>query len=71
MSDVKKAKELRESTDEELSNFLDDKQDELFKLRFQHHTQQLENTAQLRTVRREIARAKTLLAERQTQGAES
>lgn len=34
---------------------------ELFNLRFQHATHQLENTARIRTVRRDIARIKTLI----------
>lgn len=64
MGDYVKAKDLREQTDEELANFLSDKQEELFKLRFQHYAQQLENTAKIKLVRREIARAQTLIAER-------
>ena len=72
MGDFTKAKELREQTDEELEGFLADKQEELFKLRFQHFTGQLENTAKIKLVRREVARAKTIMAERRkAQGAES
>lgn len=64
MSDVTKASDLRERTDEELEGFLSEKQHELFKLRFQHFTGQLENTAKLRIVRREVARARTIMGER-------
>lgn len=72
MSSVTNASALREQTDEELDGFLLEKQEELFKLRFQHFTGQLENTARIKWVRREVARARTILAERQRkQGAES
>lgn len=64
MGDFTKAKELREQTDEELQVFLSDKQQELFKLRFQHFTGQLENTAKMKLVRREVARVRTIMAER-------
>ncbi len=43
---------------------------ELFNLRFQHATHQLENTARLKLVRRDIARVKTIIKEKQVQGAE-
>jgi large subunit ribosomal protein L29 len=39
--------------------------EELFRLRFQFATRQLTNTARIRTVRRDIARLKTLLRERE------
>ena len=65
MGDFMKAKDLREQTAEELELFLADKQKELFKLRFQHFTGQLENTAKMKLVRREVARAKTLMGQRQ------
>ncbi len=64
MAEVSTAKELREQSDEDLHNFLNEKSEELFKLRFQHHTGQLENTARLQAVRKEIARAKTIAAQR-------
>jgi large subunit ribosomal protein L29 len=63
-SNVTKGKDLRGRTDEELSVFLRDKTEELFKLRFQHFTGQLENVARLKQVRREIARARTIIAEK-------
>lgn len=60
MSDVTKPADLRGRTDEELTQFIRDKEDELFRLRFQHYTGQLENTGRLRVVRKEIARARTI-----------
>jgi large subunit ribosomal protein L29 len=65
-SNVTKAKDLRGQTDEELSVLLREKNEELFKLRFQHFTGQLENVARLKQVRREIARVKTIMAEKRS-----
>ena len=62
MSSVTRSKDLRGRTPAELADFVREKQDELFKLRFQHHTGQLENVARLGQVRREIARANTIAA---------
>ncbi len=64
MSDVKKAKELRELNDAELKSRMDELAAENMKLRFQKATMQLNNTARVGQVRREIARIKTILAER-------
>ena len=50
--------------DPELVEFIGNKRQELFNLRFQHATGQLENTAQLRLKRREIARILTVREER-------
>ena len=54
------AKELKSLTSEELMNKLND----LFSLRFQLATGQLENTARIKFVKKDIARVKTVLAER-------
>lgn len=62
---VKKVKELRELTDEELEKKLIDLKDELFRLRFQLATGQLENPLRIREVRRNFARAKTIARERE------
>ncbi|MGI6077002.1 MAG: 50S ribosomal protein L29 [Fastidiosipilaceae bacterium] len=62
-----KVKELREKTSEDLNNELIELKDELFKLRFQHATHQLENPLQLRNVKRSIARVRTVLRERELQ----
>ncbi|UCD86390.1 MAG: 50S ribosomal protein L29 [Desulfobacterales bacterium] len=60
-----KASELRELTVEELEHKLSDMTQELFNLRFQHATDQLENATRLRQARRDIARIKTILKEGQ------
>jgi large subunit ribosomal protein L29 len=65
MSDVAKAEDLRRKGVDELEEFIREKEEELFKLRFQHYTGQLENVARLKLVRREIARAKTVVVEQQ------
>jgi large subunit ribosomal protein L29 len=58
-----KATDLRARTKDELSEQLLQLKKEQFNLRFQRATGQLENTARVREVRRDIARIKTLLAE--------
>jgi large subunit ribosomal protein L29 len=63
-SEVVKAKDLRGRSQEELTTFIREKSEELFKLRFQHFTGQLENVSRLGHVRREIARARTILQEK-------
>ncbi len=57
--------ELRELTDEELTDKLRESKEELFNLRFQMATGQLANNRRLRTVRQEIARLYTVLRERE------
>ena len=59
-----KAKEIRELSDEELQDKLKELKEELFNLRFQLATGQLENTIRIKEVRRGIARVKTILRER-------
>lgn len=60
-----KATELRNLTTAEIEQKISSFKEELFNLRFQLATGQLDNPARLRTVRREIARAKTVLRERE------
>lgn len=60
-----KVRELRDLTDAELSKRLTDSKDELFKLRFQMATGQLDNPMKLQEVRRKIARVKTIIRERE------
>ncbi len=60
-----KASELRSKTNAELANQLDDSYQELFNLRFQRASGQLTNTARYGEVRKIIARAKTILRERE------
>ena len=57
--------ELRELTDEELAERLRESKEELFNLRFQMATGQLNNNRRFRTVRQEIARIYTVLRERE------
>jgi large subunit ribosomal protein L29 len=59
------AAELRELTDEELVLRLRESKEELFNLRFQMATGQLDNNRRLRTVRHEIARIYTVMRERE------
>lgn len=59
-----KAAELRAKSTDELKAQLLNLRKEAFNLRFQAASGQLENTARVRTVRREIARVKTLLGEK-------
>ena len=60
-----KIAELRELEDEELLNRLAESKQELFNLRFQLVTGQLDNYARLGQVKRDIARMRTLLRERE------
>ncbi len=60
-----KAEELREKTGQELQKELDELKQELFKLRFQLATNQLSNPMRLKIVKRDIARVKTVLRERE------
>jgi large subunit ribosomal protein L29 len=56
---------MREMTDVELNAELDKMKKELFNLRFQHVTGQLENPVQMREVKRNIARVKTIIREKE------
>ncbi len=60
-----KARELRDMTPEELLKKKKDLKEEIFNLRFQHSTGQLDNTARMRLVRKEIARLETALREKE------
>ena len=60
-----KARELRELTDDELGRKLADLKEELFNLRFQAATGQLDNHGRLRAVRKDIARIYTEMRERE------
>ena len=66
-----KAAELREADETELENRLAEAKQELFNLRFQIVTGQLDNSARLRTVRRDIARILTVLREKEIEAAEA
>ena len=59
------AAEIREMSDEELREQVKTARRELFGLRFQHATGELENTSRLRDAKRDVARALTVLRERE------
>ena len=63
------ASELRGKTPDELRTRLVELKKEAFNLRFQQATSQLENTARIRVVRREVARVKTILNQKAAQAA--
>ena len=60
-----KAKELHELTNDELNTKLGELKTELFNLRFRQDAGQLENPVSLRTCKRDIAKIKTILRERE------
>lgn len=60
-----KLNEIKDLTTVELERKVDDLKQELFNLRFQLATGQLDNPMRIRVVRRNIARAKTVLRERE------
>jgi large subunit ribosomal protein L29 len=61
--------DLRELKDDELMEALLEAKEERFNLRFQVATNQLDNTARLKTVKKEIARILTVMREREMEGA--
>ena len=63
-----KPSDLREKSIAELNQELAELKEELFKLRFQHAINQLENPLKLQGVKRDIARVKTILRERELKG---
>ena len=56
-----KAKEIRDRSDDELHKTLGDLEEQLFKLRFQKSLGQLDNPMKLKSVKKDIARIRTLL----------
>ncbi len=64
-----KTKEIRELTIEELNKKLKELSEELFNLRFRHAIGQLENSASLNTCKKDIAKVKTILKEKESQKA--
>ena len=76
MATTTTAAELRELNAEDLETKLREAKEELFNLRFQSATGQLENNSRLRTVRHDIARIYTIIRERElgiitTEGADA
>jgi len=62
---VTKSAELRELNDAELANKLRESKEELFNLRFQLATGQLENFSRINDLRKDVARCNTLLRQRE------
>lgn len=60
-----KAKDIREMTIEELNNKLNELKSELFNLRFQSATGQLQNVMVINACKKDIARVKTIIRERE------
>ncbi len=60
-----KAREIHDMTNDELATKLISLKEELFNLRFRHATGQLENPNVLKTVKKDIARVKTVIRERE------
>lgn len=63
-----RAAEMRRLSSEELAQRLNDSADDLFRLKFQLISGQLQNNRRIREVKREIARIKTIIREREMQG---
>ena len=57
------AKEIRDNTIPELNEMLANLKDELYKLRFQHAINQLDNPQRIAAVKKDIARVKTIIRE--------
>lgn len=60
-----KVDEIRKMSSEELQKELTSLKEELFKLRFQHATNQLDNPQQIVSVKKDIARIKTIIREQE------
>ena len=65
MASITTAAELRALDGDRLEDLLREAKEELFNLRFQNATGQLDNTARLRAVRKDIARVYTVMRERE------
>ncbi|PID57114.1 MAG: 50S ribosomal protein L29 [Ignavibacteriae bacterium] len=57
--------EIKEMTDEEIVKRIEEEENNLIDLRFQHELKNLTNTAKLKSTKKDIARLKTVLTERQ------
>ncbi len=64
-------KKMREMTELELNTELKKMKNELFNLRFQHVTGQLENPIKMRDLKKDIARVKTVIREKELQKAQA
>ena len=61
-----KAKEIRNQSVDELNKKLESLKKDLFMLRMQHATNQLDNPMQIAAVKKDIARVKTIIREKET-----
>jgi large subunit ribosomal protein L29 len=59
------AADVRDMSDEEIAEQIEQAKEELFRLRFRGATQELESPALIKSLRRDIARMKTILRERE------
>ena len=66
-----KSIKIREMNDKELQDELKELKSEFFKLRFQYATNQLENPMKLNLIKKDIARVKTIIREREIKSAAS
>ena len=66
MMKAKEIKDIRNLSVEELQKKLNDLKKDLFMLRMQHATNQLDNPMQLNAVKKDIARVKTIIREKET-----
>ena len=67
MKATESRKQIREQSSDELKAKVGELKGELFKARIQNHTNQLDSSAKLRGLRREIARINTVLTQRESQ----
>lgn len=65
-----RASEIRDMTDEELEEKVGELEEKLFNLRFQKSTGELDNTAELKKTKKDIARVKTIQRDREREGVE-
>lgn len=68
---MSKPAELREKSSEQLEFLIREAQEELFRLRFQSATEKLDTPSKLKKLRREIARVKTILRQRELAAAQA
>jgi large subunit ribosomal protein L29 len=68
---MSKPAELREKSSEQLEFMIREAQEELFRLRFQSATEKLDTPSKLKKLRREIARVKTILRQRELAAAKA
>lgn len=61
-----KSTDIRDLKDDEIKERISEAQEELFRLRFRSATQQIENPALIKNLRRDVARMRTILRQRET-----